>query len=95
MVLEHQTKMHSTLTRADFTYRKRVFERDIAAPANKLSDESSTQQLQSQQAELRLLAREVVNALLFHGEAELQNEVKASILFANEFIRRGKDESWG
>lgn len=95
MVLEHQTQMHNTLTRADFTYHKRVFERDIAAPANKLSDESSTEQLQEQQAELRLLAREVVDALLFHGDAILQNEVQDSILFANEFIRRGKADSLG
>ncbi|TWT91911.1 hypothetical protein Pla100_49510 [Neorhodopirellula pilleata] len=95
MVLEHQTQMHNTLTRADFTHRKRVFERAIDNPRDTSNDNSLSEQGQEWQAELRLLAREVVDALLFHEEAEFKNEIKGSITFSSEFVQRGVADSQG
>lgn len=94
MVLEHQTQMHNTLTRADFVYRRHVFDCEQES-AEEVSAEQIQERREEQQAELRLLAREVVDGLLFRDEVELLNEVKGSITFANEFVQRGKSDSAG
>ncbi len=74
MVLEHQTQMHNTMTRADFTVRKhrhdQIDEKELAALI--------------QQA-----AQKVVQYMLFCDETPLTANVKGSVVFATEFSQRG------
>ncbi len=90
MVLEHQTQMHNTFTKANFTVRLAQYD---------LKSESATDGESEAQAELQAIvtkaAKEVVDYMLFAGEAPLTSEVKGSIIFKGQFRRRGPDDSQG
>lgn len=87
MVLEHQSQMHNALTRADFTVRKLLHDASKA----EASDESK----QEYRAQVKIIAKEVVDRMLFCGETVLTSEVKGSILFAQQFALRGPKDSQG
>lgn len=87
MVLEHQTQMHNTMVRADFSVRQWLHEASQFEP----TDESQ----QEWQLQLQLIAKEVVDRLLFCDEAKLTSEVKGSIVFANDFTERGPEDEQG
>ena len=87
MVLEHQTQMHNSLTRADYFVRQLLHETaDIAATPE--GDQEWREQL-------RMIAKEVVDRLLFCNEAALTSPVKGSNTFAEEFTARGPRDSQG
>ena len=81
MVLEHQTQMHNTMTKADFTVRKWLYER----AADAVSEEAE----QEWPIQLAQIAKEVVDQMLYCDEAPLTSEVKGSADFADEFSSRG------
>jgi len=83
MVLEHQTQMHNTMTRANFCVRK--WKHDTQS--QDLSDDPE------QAANLTQIAREVTDRLLFCGENRLTEEVRGSVLFQNDFLKRGPRDS--
>jgi hypothetical protein len=87
MVLEHQTQMHNTLTRADFSVRKLSHD----SPGAEASEESKREY----QSQLGIIAKEVVDRMLFCGETTLTCEVKGSVLFAQQFTERGPRDSRG
>ena len=87
MVLEHQTQLHNSLTRADFFVRQLQHEADGVAK----TEESD----QEWQAQLQLIAKDVVERMLFCGEAPLTSEVKGSVVFAQQFAERGPRDSQG
>ena len=87
MVLEHQTQMHNTLTRADFQARKLAFDRT--------QFEATEESEAEHQVELQLLATEVVKDLLFCDEFRLTNEVSGIAAFAESFAARGPRDDQG
>lgn len=87
MVLEHQTQMHNTLTRADFQARKLAFDRT--------QFEATEESEAEHQVELQLLATEVVKDLLFCDEFQLTNEVSGNAAFAESFAARGPRDDQG
>lgn len=87
MVLEHQSQLHNTLTRADFTVRQ--LQHDAEAAENDLE---SRQELEAQ---LRVIAKEVVDRMLFCGETPLTSPVKGSVLFTQQFTGQGPRDAQG
>ncbi|MDA8744370.1 hypothetical protein N9N28_07050 [Rubripirellula amarantea] len=85
MVLEHQTQMHNVMTKADFAVRKLIYDRD----------ETGSHDVAEWEAQIQLVAREVVDHLLFRNEAKLTSEVTGSITFASDFTDRGPVDSQG
>ncbi|QEG01840.1 hypothetical protein Mal15_59210 [Stieleria maiorica] len=81
MVLEHQTQMHNAITQADFAVRQMMHERDADEDQNEDPDEWN--------ARLQLIAKPVVDYALFCDETPLTDPVKGSVIFADEFTRRG------
>ncbi len=87
MVLEHQTQMHNTLTRADFFVRQLQFETQAVEVTEETQREWREQ--------LRMIAKAVVDRLLFCQEAQLTSPVQGSNAFAQEFAARGPRDSQG
>lgn len=87
MVLEHQTQMHNTMTRADFSVRQLLHDRAHREPTSESDKEFD--------AQLHLVAAEVVECMLFCEEAPLSSEVKGSVIFSGQFTRRGPQDSQG
>ncbi len=87
MVLEHQTQLHNTFTRADFSVRRLSHD-----SSGELASEESKREYQTQ---LQIIANEVVDRMLFCDETVLTNEVKGSVLFAQQFTERGPRDSLG
>jgi hypothetical protein len=81
MVLEHQSQMHNTMTHADFSVRKLQHERAQLETTPESEAEWPVQ--------LRLIASEVIDRLLFCDETPLTGEVKGLMEFANQFTERG------
>ncbi len=97
MVLEHQTQMHNTLTRADFFVRQLLHDAlpdslPDSLPGADVPAELTDSQL-VWQAQLRMIAQEVVQRLLFCHEVELTHPVEGSNSFAEEFVERGPRDS--
>jgi len=90
MVLEHQTQMHNTFTRANFTVRQAQYD-------SQLSSTEGGQPLDDAEfnAVVATAAREVVDYMLFVDEAPLTSEVKGSIIFKGQFRHRGPDDGKG
>jgi hypothetical protein len=88
MVLEHQTQMHNAMTRANFTVRRAQHDHDAA---NSVAPDAA-QELDVQIAQA---AQEVVEYMLFVDEAPLTSEIKGSVIFANEFMKRGPADTQG
>lgn len=87
MVLEHQTQMHNALSRAN------MFTRQLLHDAEQL--ESDQVDEEETRAQLTMIAREVVDRLLFCDEAKLSDEIRGSVMFADEFQSRGPFDSHG
>ncbi|TWT66069.1 hypothetical protein [Allorhodopirellula solitaria] len=87
MVLEHQTQMHNTLVRANFFNRQRKYDAE-QLDADEQDDAESNAQLQ-------MIASEVVDRLLFREEAKLTDQVRGSVVFAHDFQSRGPFDSQG
>jgi len=87
MVLEHQTQMHNTITKADLTVRKWLYERAAGAVSEEAEQEWPIQ--------LELVAKKVVDQMLYCDEAPLTSEVKGSADFSDEFSSRGPTDRSG
>ncbi|TWU26371.1 hypothetical protein Pla52o_02240 [Novipirellula galeiformis] len=87
VVLEHQSQTHNAMTRADFSVRQLRHERSQAEATEESEDEW--------RAQLHLIAKPLVEAMLFCDETELTSEVKGSIEFAHEFESRGPHDEQG
>ncbi|QDV43036.1 hypothetical protein Enr13x_28880 [Stieleria neptunia] len=87
MVLEHQTQMHNAITQADFSLRQLMHQGEGTAER---SDEAA-----EWNAQLRLIAKPVVDYALFCDEAPLSDPVNGSVIFAEEFGQRGPVDSRG
>ena len=86
MVLEHQTQMHNVMTKADFATRKLIYDRgQEGVPTD--DDEWRVQ--------MQLVAREVVDYMLFCNEARLESEVKGTDKFVEDFMSRGPKDAAG
>lgn len=87
MVLEHQTQMHNTLTRADFQARQLAYDHARL--------EATEESAAEHRVELQLLAAEVVRDMLFCDEFQLTSEVSGLAAFAEQFVARGPRDSQG
>ena len=83
MVLEHQTQMHNEMSRANFYVRKM------------LHDGQDSRDAKVWQQQLSLIAKEVVDRLLFCGEFQLTDDVRGSVVFQHDFLDRGPRDSRG
>ena len=97
MVLEHQTQMHNTFTRANFIVRRAVYDHNLAYGVGDSDAEVSVpiDAKEELQAIIAQAANEVVDFMLFVNEAQLTSEIKGSVVFANEFTVRGPSDSRG
>jgi hypothetical protein len=84
MVLEHQTQTHNAMVRANFFTRKLLHEAALA----------STNENESK-AQLASIAQAVVERLLFCGEAKLTDEIRGSVVFADDFQSVGPRDLQG
>jgi hypothetical protein len=84
MVLEHQTQTHNAMVRANFFTRKLLHEATLAS-----TDENESN------AQLASIAQAVVERLLFCGEAKLTDEIRGSVLFADDFQSAGPRDAQG
>jgi hypothetical protein len=87
MVLEHQTQMHNTLTRADFFVRQLLYAQR-AQPASEQAALELRQQLQH-------IAQEVVDRLLFRDAAPWTSPVQGLTQFTDQFTARGLKDRQG
>ena len=87
MVLEHQTQMHNTMVRADFYVRKMMHDDEKIT----LTQEDEAER----KLQLRMIAGDVVKRLLFCNEAPLEDPVRGSVVFADDFTSRGPQDLQG
>jgi hypothetical protein len=87
IVLEHQTQMHNTITRAEFSMRQLVHERSM--------QEAPPVEDRELQVQIRTLAKSVVDCLLFSNEFQLTSEVSGIKDFVVQFASRGLKDSQG
>lgn len=91
MVLEHQTQMHNTFTRANFAVRQAQYDQaNVYGPSR--DDTSSIvprDAKQESQLNIKHSAKKVVDYMLFVDEAPLTSEVGPSTEFVREFAARG------
>lgn len=95
MVLEHQTQMHNTFTRADFEVRKLIHEREGSVKSGAGDSTGESVGDAEWDAEIQLIAGRVVRCMLFSDEAELSSEIKGSVIFSEEFRQRGPKDRQG
>ena len=93
MVLEHQTQMHNAMTRADFSIRQLLYEQK---QREQPSDAAPNVESEAEwNAQVQLIAKEVVDQLLFCNETKLTAEVTGSVIFATDFTSNGPRDSQG
>jgi hypothetical protein len=94
MVLQHQTQMHNVFTRTAFAVRR--MDHEIASAAA-ISPAGSSQATSEQEFQyfVSKLAKEVVDYLLFCGEAELTSAIVGSSSYAEVFAARGPRDERG
>ncbi len=85
LVLEHQTQMQNSFTKADFFVRQLLHEE----PSQTLVDS------EERRWQLSSIAREVVERLLFCQETQLTSPIRGSNAFAEEFVARGPMDARG
>ena len=96
MVLEHQTQMHNTYTRANFELRCRKYEFEKDHPETSSFD-SETKTAERRRFDLFVdeLAEQVVDYMLFVREAKLESRIKGSSKFVRKFVARGPHDVQG
>ncbi|EMI21272.1 hypothetical protein RMSM_01803 [Rhodopirellula maiorica SM1] len=87
MVLEHQSQTHNAMTRADFSVRQLQHAQSKREP----TEESESEW----RAQLHLIAKPVVEALLFCDETELTSDVKGLLEFSHTFEGYGPSDDQG
>jgi hypothetical protein len=92
MVLEHQTRMHNLITRANFETRSaqhydQVMNKALERPADHCSE--------SAKRRIEAAAEKLVEYMLFSGELQLTDAIEGTSDFASEFSARGPQDSQG
>lgn len=87
MVLEHQTQVHNAFTRADFSIR--ILQSEYAAIG------SSGQDSAERAIQRKMIAKDVVDRLLFCKEFRLTSPVSGTSGFDRDFLNRGPRDSTG
>ena len=92
MVLEHQTRMHNLITRANFDTRSALHYDEVM---NKAMDRPKGHRSESALRRIDSAAEKLVGYMLFADEFQLTDKVKGSSKFAEEFSARGLRDSQG
>lgn len=92
MVLEHQTKMHNLITRAQF--EGRITERD-ATVMNKMLERKATFQSDSTKRRFASSANRLVDYMLFVDELALEDSIRGVSRFQTEFPLSGPRDQQG
>lgn len=87
MVLEHQTQLHNAFTRADFSVRILQSEDGEMENPGQRDAERTVQ--------LKMIAKDVVDRLLFCKEFRLTSPVKGTSGFDQDFLNRGPRDAAG
>jgi hypothetical protein len=97
MVLEHQTQMHNTFTRANFEVRRRLYEIDQAFPETEAANSKTVGIEEKRDFDFAVddLAEQVVDYMLFVDETKIDSKIKGSSKFVREFVARGPSDSQG
>ncbi len=91
MVLEHQTQIQNTLTRANFTVRKLLHDVSNREEPEELGEDNEREF----NAKLASLAKEIVDDLLFCGETKLTDPIQGSVVFSRDFQGSSPKDSKG
>ena len=92
MVLEHQTRMHNLITRANFTTRSAQHYDKVM---NKAMDRPEGHRSDSAKRRIASAAEKLVEYMLFADELQLTDKVAGTSSFATEFEARGPRDSKG
>lgn len=92
MVLEHQSRMHNLITRANFTTRTAQHYDDVM---NKTMDRPADYRSESARRRIESAADKLVEYMLFADEVPLTDAVSGTSDFAAEFSARGPRDSQG
>lgn len=92
MVLEHQAKMQSLITRASYearsaTWYDSVMNEALDRPADHISDSTNRR--------IDTVVEDLVNYMLFSAEAQLTSPIEGTSNFQNEFAAQGPRDSNG
>ncbi len=92
MVLEHQTRMHNLITRANFETRSALYYDDIM---NRALDRPSDYRSDSARRRIESAVDKMVEYMLFADEFQLTDAVSGTSTFAAEFSAQGPRDSKG
>ncbi len=92
MVLEHQTRMHNLITRANFTTRSAQHYDKVM---NKAMDRPEEYRSESATRRIATAAEKLVEYMLFADELQLMDQIVGTSDFAAEFTARGLRDSTG
>jgi hypothetical protein len=92
MVMEHQTRLHNLITRANYETRQATH---LDAAMNVALGRDSSYVSDSTQRRIASVGDELIRGLLFAEEFELTNPVGSSSQFRDEFSKRGPHDSKG
>jgi len=92
LVLEHQADVHNRLSRATLTANEALRHLELMK-----EDKAETADLRraSHMRRIELAAEDVVRGLLYTGEVKLEDEVKGTSGFAEQFAKRGPEDGAG
>jgi len=93
LVLAHQTQMHNVITQTNYQTRLALDADETKRKAGKLPDDGSVSVAARQQ--FQKPAEQLVRYLLFTNEAPLEDEVKGTSGFAEEFAAKGPRDPQG
>jgi len=92
MVLEHQTRLHNLITRANYETRQAIY---LDKAMNEALGRETHFRTESTGRRIASVGEALVAGLLFADEFELQSEVKGTSGFSEEFSHRGPIDSRG
>ncbi len=92
MVLEHQTRLHNLITRANYETRQAIY---LDQAMNEALDRDKTFRTESTGRRIASVGEALVAGLLFADEFALESEVKGTSAFPQEFSQRGPIDSQG
>ena len=92
MVLEHQTRLHNLITRANYETRQAIY---LDQAMNEALDRDKSFRTESTGRRIASVGEALVAGLLFADEFALESEVKGTSAFPQEFSQRGPIDSQG
>lgn len=92
LVLEHQATAHNLITKANFETRQALHMQDTLNREMKLP---SSHEWDSTKARIRSVGDDLVEYLLFRGEAPLSEKVRGTSGFTEEFAKQGPFDARG